>query len=75
MARVSREKLESRDDLRRRLDAAAGFVPMERLAISPQCGFASDFRGNPLSEHDQWRKLELVAAVADELWGGVSVSI
>jgi 5-methyltetrahydropteroyltriglutamate--homocysteine methyltransferase len=68
-------ELESRDDLRRRIDDASGFVPMERLALSPQCGFASDFRGNPISEDDQWRKLELVASVADEVWGGVSATI
>src|SRR5207302_3427233 len=43
-------ELETRDDLRRRVDAASAFVPMERLALSPQCGFASDFRGNPITE-------------------------
>jgi 5-methyltetrahydropteroyltriglutamate--homocysteine methyltransferase len=66
-------QLESRDDLLRRIDQASAFMPMERLAVSPQCGFASDFRGNPISEDDQWRKLELVASVADEAWGGVVV--
>jgi 5-methyltetrahydropteroyltriglutamate--homocysteine methyltransferase len=62
-------ELEAQDDLRRRIDAAAAFVPIERLALSPQCGFASDFRGNPITEDDQWRKLELVASVADKVWG------
>ena len=65
--------LESADDLLRRIDDAARYVPAERLALSPQCGFASHFRGNPLSEDDQWRKLELVASVAHRAWGGVEV--
>jgi 5-methyltetrahydropteroyltriglutamate--homocysteine methyltransferase len=68
-------ELESRDDLRRRIDAASAYVPMERLALSPQCGFASDFRGNPITEDDQWRKLELVASVAQEVWGGVGARV
>jgi 5-methyltetrahydropteroyltriglutamate--homocysteine methyltransferase len=68
-------ELESVDDLLRRIDEAAAFVPMERLALSPQCGFASDFRGNPISEDDQWRKLELVATVAHRAWGGVSAAV
>jgi 5-methyltetrahydropteroyltriglutamate--homocysteine methyltransferase len=45
---------------------------MDRLALSPQCGFASDFRGNPITEDDQWRKLELVASVAEKAWRGVA---
>jgi 5-methyltetrahydropteroyltriglutamate--homocysteine methyltransferase len=64
--------LESEDELRRRIDEASAYVPMERLALSPQCGFASDMRGNPISEADQWRKLELVATVADKAWSGVA---
>jgi 5-methyltetrahydropteroyltriglutamate--homocysteine methyltransferase len=68
-------ELESRDDLRTRIDAASVHVPMERLALSPQCGFASDFRGNPITEDDQWRKLELVASVAQQVWGGVGAGI
>jgi len=67
--------LESSADLRRRIEEASAFVPMERLALSPQCGFASDFHGNPISEDDQWRKLELVASVANEVWGGVSAGV
>ena len=54
-------RLESRDDLRRRIDEAARYVPLEHLALSPQCGFASVASGNLLSIDDQWRKLELVA--------------
>ena len=61
-------KLESKDDLKRRIDEAAKFVPMERLALSPQCGFASTIEGNPLTEDDQRRKLELVAQTAHEVW-------
>lgn len=62
-------RLESREELLRRIEDAARYVPVERLALSPQCGFASNFRGNPLTEDDQWRKLELVASVASEVWG------
>ncbi len=60
--------LEDADALKRRVDAAARYVPLERLAISPQCGFASDVVGNLLSEDDQWRKLELVRRVAEDVW-------
>jgi 5-methyltetrahydropteroyltriglutamate--homocysteine methyltransferase len=63
--------LEAEDDLLRKMDVAAGFVDggMERLAISPQCGFASVMVGNEIDEDTQWRKLELVARVADRIWG------
>lgn len=61
--------LERRDDLLRRIEEAARFVPLERLALSPQCGFASTFRGNPLTEDQQWAKLALVASIAREVWG------
>jgi 5-methyltetrahydropteroyltriglutamate--homocysteine methyltransferase len=60
--------LESRDELRRRIDDAARVVPLEQLALSPQCGFASVAAGNSLSEDDQWRKLELVVQTAREIW-------
>ncbi len=60
---------ESADDLVRRIDEAARYLPLEQLAISPQCGFASDIVGNPLSEDDQWRKLEVVQQVAARVWG------
>lgn len=62
-------ELEERDALLRRIDAASRFVPAERLAISPQCGFASDIAGNLLSEDDQWRKLALVREIAEQVWG------
>ena len=54
---------------RRRIDEAAKYVPLERLALSPQCGFASTHHGNTLSEDEQWRKLGLVVDVAREVWG------
>jgi len=61
--------LESVDDLRRRVDAATRYVPLERLAISPQCGFASDVVGNLIEEDDQRRKLERVVEAARRIWG------
>jgi 5-methyltetrahydropteroyltriglutamate--homocysteine methyltransferase len=63
-----RAGLESRDDLLRELDRAAAHVGPERLAISPQCGFASTLKGNLLTEDDQWRKLELVVDTARRFW-------
>jgi 5-methyltetrahydropteroyltriglutamate--homocysteine methyltransferase len=61
-------KLESQDELRRRIDEAARYVPLENLALSPQCGFASVAAGNLLSMDDQWRKLELVVGTARKVW-------
>jgi len=61
--------LESKDDLLRRIDEAGRYVPIDRLALSPQCGFASAMEGNLLTEDDQWRKLELVVETAREVWG------
>lgn len=61
--------LESKDALKRRIDEAAKFVPLERLALSPQCGFASTIGGNKLTEDDERRKLELVVETAREIWG------
>jgi 5-methyltetrahydropteroyltriglutamate--homocysteine methyltransferase len=60
--------LENADELKRRIDRASKYVPLERLAVSPQCGFASDVVGNLLGEEDQWRKLELVETVARDVW-------
>ena len=61
--------LESKDALKRRIDEAAKIVPLERLALSPQCGFASTIRGNALTLDDEKRKLALVVEVAREVWG------
>lgn len=63
-------ELESLDDLKRRIEEASRYVPLEQLAISPQCGFSSDVVGNLLTEDDQKRKLELVADVSRAVWGG-----
>jgi len=62
-------QMEARDDLRARIDEAARIVPLERLALSPQCGFASTHEGNRLTPEDQQKKLELVAQLAKEVWG------
>ncbi len=64
-------ELESKDDLKRRIDAAAKFLPLEQLAISPQCGFASTEEGNRLTEAEQWAKLARCVEVAQDVWGGV----
>jgi 5-methyltetrahydropteroyltriglutamate--homocysteine methyltransferase len=61
-------QLEDLDALRRRIDEAAQYVPLERLAVSPQCGFGSDVSGNLISEDDQKRKLELVVELARRVW-------
>jgi 5-methyltetrahydropteroyltriglutamate--homocysteine methyltransferase len=60
--------LEKPDDLMRRIEEASRYVPVERLALSPQCGFASTMEGNLLTEEDQWRKLQLVADTARRVW-------
>ena len=62
-------ELEKKDDLRRRIDAAAKFVPLENLCLSPQCGFSSTHHGNKLTADDQWRKLGLVLEVSKSVWG------
>jgi 5-methyltetrahydropteroyltriglutamate--homocysteine methyltransferase len=61
--------LESKDELKRRIDEAAKFVPLDRLALSPQCGFASTLTGNRLTIDDEKRKLALVVETAQEVWG------
>lgn len=62
-------RLETVDELRRRIDAASRYVPLEQLALSPQCGFASDVVGNLISEDDQKRKLALVVETARRVLG------
>jgi 5-methyltetrahydropteroyltriglutamate--homocysteine methyltransferase len=61
--------MEKVEDLKRRIDEASKFLPLDQLAISPQCGFASDVVGNLLSPDDQKRKLEVVAETARQVWG------
>lgn len=65
-------EIEKIDDLKRRVDEAGRYVPLEQLAISPQCGFASDIVGNLVSEEDQRRKLEVVVETARQIWGAVA---
>ena len=62
-------ELESKDELKRRIDEAAKHAPLEQLAISPQCGFASTEEGNLLTAEQQWAKLRLCVEVAREVWG------
>ncbi len=71
---TKRGQLEAADDLMRRIDAANQLVPLEHLAISPQCGFASTVEGNIITPEDQWRKLERVVEVARRVWGGATIA-
>ena len=64
-----RPQLESGDALMRRIQQAATYVPLERLALSPQCGFASTMEGNLLTEEAQWAKMRLVMETAHRVWG------
>jgi 5-methyltetrahydropteroyltriglutamate--homocysteine methyltransferase len=61
-------ELETEAEIMRRLDEAARFLPLEQLAVSSQCGFASVMEGNEIDEETQWKKLDLVARVADRVW-------
>ena len=64
-------RLEAADELRARIEEASRYVPLERLALSPQCGFASTLAGNRITPEEQQLKLELVGAVAREVWGAL----
>jgi 5-methyltetrahydropteroyltriglutamate--homocysteine methyltransferase len=64
-----RPQLESKDELKRRIDAAAKFVPLDQLCLSPQCGFSSTHEGNAVTPEDQIAKLRLVVETAREVWG------
>lgn len=66
--------LESKDELKRRIEQASQFIPLERLALSPQCGFASTIEGNLVTSADQEAKLRLVAETAEEVWGTHAVT-
>jgi 5-methyltetrahydropteroyltriglutamate--homocysteine methyltransferase len=61
--------LESKDAIKRRIEQAARFVPLDQLCLSPQCGFASSEEGNIIAEDEQWAKLRTVVELADEIWG------
>ena len=62
-------EVEPADEIRKRIEEAADYVPLDQLALSHQCGFSSTAHGNLLSEEDQWRKLERTVEVASEVWG------
>jgi 5-methyltetrahydropteroyltriglutamate--homocysteine methyltransferase len=62
-------QLESKDDIRRRIDEATKFADLDQLCLSPQCGFASTEEGNTLTEEEQWAKLAMIVEVAAEVWG------
>jgi 5-methyltetrahydropteroyltriglutamate--homocysteine methyltransferase len=64
-------QMESKDDLKRRIDEAAKYAPLDQLCISPQCGFSSTVHGNNIAVEAQRAKLALCMEVADEVWGGV----
>ena len=66
---TKRGELESKDLLKRRIEEAAKYAPIEQLCLSPQCGFSSTFEGNELSEEQQWAKLRLIVELAEEVWG------
>ena len=66
---TKRGDLESKDELKRRIEEAAKFAPIDQLCLSPQCGFSSTVEGNELTHDDQWRKLALIVEVAEEVWG------
>jgi methionine synthase II (cobalamin-independent) len=66
---TKRPELESADDLKRRIEAAARFVPLDQLCLSGQCGFSSTVEGNALTYEEQVAKLRLVVSVARDIWG------
>jgi 5-methyltetrahydropteroyltriglutamate--homocysteine methyltransferase len=61
--------LENKDAIKRRIEEAAKFIDLDRLCLSPQCGFASTEEGNVLAEGEQWAKLRMIAEIAEEVWG------
>jgi 5-methyltetrahydropteroyltriglutamate--homocysteine methyltransferase len=65
-------RLETKDDIVRRIEEAARFAPLEQLALSPQCGFSSGIGGETMTPADQFRKLQLVVETARDVWGSVS---
>src|SRR6185369_1380914 len=62
-------RLESKDEIKRRIEQAAKFVPLDQLCLSPQCGFASTEEGNILAEEEQWAKLGMIVELAEDVWG------
>ncbi len=66
---TKRGELESKDELKRRIEEASKHAPIEQLCLSPQCGFSSTVEGNELTHEEQWAKLRLIVEVAEEVWG------
>ena len=66
---TKRGELEDKDELKRRIEEASHFVPIEQLCISPQCGFSSTVEGNALTYEQQVDKLRLIVETAQEVWG------
>lgn len=64
-------EMENADDIKKRIDEAAKYIPLENLALSPQCGFASTAPGNPITPDVQRAKLELVVDIARDVWGDI----
>jgi 5-methyltetrahydropteroyltriglutamate--homocysteine methyltransferase len=62
-------RVETVDELLRRIEEATRYISLDQLALSPQCGFASEIGGNLLSEEDQWRKLDVMLETATRVWG------
>ncbi len=62
-------RLESKDEIKHRIEQAAQFIDLDQLCLSPQCGFASTEEGNILAEDEQWAKLQMIVEVAEEVWG------
>ncbi len=66
---TKRGELESKDELKRRIEEAVSYAPLDQLCLSPQCGFSSTVEGNLLTYDDQVAKLRLVVETAEEVWG------
>ncbi len=66
---TKRGELEAKDELKRRIEEASEYAPIEQLCLSPQCGFSSTVEGNELTHEEQWAKLRLIVEVAEEVWG------
>ena len=66
---TKRGELEDKDTIKRRIDEAARYAPIDQLCLSPQCGFSSTVEGNVLTVEEQWAKLRLIVDVAHEVWG------
>jgi 5-methyltetrahydropteroyltriglutamate--homocysteine methyltransferase len=67
---TKRGELESKDELKRRIEDAARYVSIDQLCLSPQCGFSSTVEGNALTYDQQVAKLRLIVETADEVWNG-----